>query len=283
VICFGDLCIDVVARTPAFNPALDESDTTIEQLRIRVAGSAANCALAAATAGAHVDVIGLVGKDAFGDMILDKLTTAQIGTSLILRHAQEQTGVVISRVRPNGDRSFLSYRGANAQTYSPSPAHIVTSSDYLYLCGYSLQSEASAETFHTLKSQAGTVLFDPTYLFARDWRAHQKENLAGVHILTPNWEEAQLMTGQTTPADCAHALCDIGVHTVIVKLGPQGCYLHNADVRQVISTAPVTEKADTTGAGDAFCGTLLAHCIKGTDLLQSAAAANEAARNIVCS
>ncbi len=121
VICFGDLCIDVVARTPAFNPALDESDTTIEQLRIRVAGSAANCALAAAAAGAPVDVIGIVGKDAFGDMILAKLTSAQIGTSLILRHADEQTGVVISRVRPNGDRSFLSYRGANAKTYSPRP------------------------------------------------------------------------------------------------------------------------------------------------------------------
>ncbi len=91
------------------------------------------------------------------------------------------------------------------------------------------------------------------------------------------------MTGQTTPTDCAHALCDIGVQTVIVKLGPQGCYLHNADVRQVIPTSPVTEKADTTGAGDAFCGTLLAHCLKGSHLLQSVAAANQAARNVVCS
>jgi sugar/nucleoside kinase (ribokinase family) len=280
LICFGDLCIDIVARTPALETI--ESDTTIEQLSIRVAGSAANCAIAAAAAGAQVDVIGLVGNDAFGGMIVEKLNAAGVGTTLI-RHSERQTGVVISQVRPNGERALLSYRGANAQPYGALPEPLGTMADYVYLSGYSLQNEASAQTALALKSLAKRCLFDPTYLFARDFQVHHKQHLSGVHILTPNLEEAQLMTGRTAFADCAAALRDLGIATVIVKLGPQGCYLHDSHCQQWIRTSPVTDRADTTGAGDAFCGTLLAQCLQEVAMPKAAERANEAARRIVCS
>ena len=282
LICFGDLCIDVVARSAALNPSL-ESDTTIEQLHIRVAGSAANCALAAVAAGAIVNVIGLVGDDDFGNMIIDKLSKARVGTAFIQRRAEDQTGVVISQVRPNGDRTFLSYRGANTQPYGTLPASLLTADDYLFLSGYSLQNEASAQTSLALKKVARTVAFDPTYLFAKDYHSRYAEHLAGIDILTPNWEEAQLMTGQTTPSDCAAALRDLGVTTVIVKLGADGCYVLNEQFHERIPVAPVTGRVDTTGAGDAFCGTLLANCLQGANLLEAATAANEAARRLICS
>ena len=270
----------MVARIPASGTL--KSDTTIEQLSIRVAGSAANCAIAAAAAGAQVEVVGLVGSDAFGAMILEKLKASGVGASLI-RRCSEQTGVVISQVQPNGERTFLSYRGANAQPYGTLPKEVKEMADFVLLSGYSLQDEASAETALTLKSLATTCLFDPSYLFARDFQMCHKEHLCGVSVVTPNLEEAQLMTGQKAPEDCAAALHDLGVETVIVKLGPQGCYVHTKRCRQRIPTSPVTGRADTTGAGDAFCGTLLAQCVRGVDIVEAAGRANEAARKHVCS
>jgi sugar/nucleoside kinase (ribokinase family) len=223
-----------------------------------------------------------VAQDAFGDMIMKRLTEAGVGTAFI-RHCAEQTGVVISQVRPDGERSFLSYRGANAQRYGSLAASTMTPQDYLCLSGYSLQDAASAETAWALKSVARQCAFDPTYFFARDFKKHHEPFVAGIQLLTPNWEEAQLMTGRSTPDECAQALRDLGVDTVVVKLGAQGCYVYGEGGGQWVPTTPVTGKVDTTGAGDAFCGTLLAKHLQGAEIGEAARSANEAARRIVCS
>jgi sugar/nucleoside kinase (ribokinase family) len=173
LICFGDLCIDIVARTPEINAAA--SDTDIETLAIRPAGTAFNVAIAAAESGADVQLIGLVGNDAFGAMILSELTAARVSTSLVRRCA-DRTGTVISLVRPDGERTLLSYRGANRQAYGILPSELLTSADYLYLSGYSMQHPASAATVSRLKSLAKTVAFDPSYQFARS--AFDQEFLA---------------------------------------------------------------------------------------------------------
>ena len=259
-----------------------ETDTTIEQLKIRVAGAAANCGIAAAAAGASVELVGMVGADAFGAMILEKLEAASVGTRFV-RQSDDQTGIVISHVRPDGERSFLSYRGANAQSYGALPETLVTEADYVYLCGYSLQDEASAATALALKAQTQACLFDPTYLYAREFQARHKDHVAGVHILTPNLEEVQLMTGRESVEECAAALRDFGVEIVIVKLGGRGCYVDAGDYKQLVASAPVTGKVDTTGAGDCFCGTLLAKCLEGVDILKAAESANHAAGRVVCS
>ena len=135
-------------------------------------------------------MLGLVGTDSFGAVILEKLSATYVGTTFV-RRSQAQTGVVVSQVKPNGERSFLSYRGANAQSYGALPEKLVTAADYLYLSGYSMQDEASAQTALALKALGQTCLLDPSYLFARDFQIRHKHHLTGVHILTPNLEEAQ--------------------------------------------------------------------------------------------
>lgn len=91
------------------------------------------------------------------------------------------------------------------------------------------------------------------------------------------------MTGRTTAEECAKALRDLGVEIVIVKLGPQGCYVHGKGCSGFLTTSPAAGKVNTTGAGDAFCGTLLAKCLQGVDIIGAALSANESARRVVCS
>jgi sugar/nucleoside kinase (ribokinase family) len=280
LICFGDLCVDIVAQTPEFD--WHASDVTIDKLAVRVAGAGANCALAASAAGASVEMIGLLGNDAFAAVIWEQLRTARVGTSLI-RHTGKQTGMVISLVREEGERALLSYRGANAQKYGSLPEPLFKPADYLYLSGYTLQDSTSAETAYMLRAwaaQAGAhCALDPTYLLARNF---QNKRLSGIHILTPNLEEARLMSGRTSPEECAEELHDLGAEVVIVTLGPQGCYIHSGDCRQFVRSETTTAAVNTTGAGDVFCGTLLARCLQGFDTVKAAQSANEAAGRAVC-
>jgi sugar/nucleoside kinase (ribokinase family) len=276
LICFGDLCIDIVARTAEISPAA--SDIDIETLAIRPAGAALNVAIAAAESGADVRLIGLIGNDSFGVMILSEVNAARIDISL-LKHCPDRTGTVISLVRPDGERTLLSHRGANRQPYGILPSDLLTPDDYLYLSGYSMQHPASAATACQLKTLAQTVAFDPSYQFAVS--AFDRWFLAGLHIITPNLEEARLMTGRTTPADCAAALRDLGIEIVLITLDSEGCYLDTGDHKRLIPTTPASG-ADTTGAGDTFCGTLLAKCLQGHDIVTAAEMANQAASRRVC-
>jgi sugar/nucleoside kinase (ribokinase family) len=280
LICFGDLCVDIVAQTPEFDP--HASDVTIDKLAVRVAGAGANSALAASAAGASVEMIGLLGNDAFATVILEKLRAARVGTSLV-RRAEERTGMAISLVREDGERALLSYRGANAQKYGALPGSLFKPADYLYLSGYTLQDSASAETAYMLRARAAQAgarcALDPTYLLARNF---QKKHLSGIHILTPNLEEARLMSGRTSPEECAKELHDLGAEVVIVTLGPQGCYIQSGDCRQFVLSETTMAAANTTGAGDIFCGTLLARSLQGFDIVKAAQSANEAAGRAVC-
>ena len=166
-------------QTPEFGALA--SDVTIDKLATRVAGAAANCALAASAAGGSVEMIGLVGSDAFGAMILGKLQAARVGTSLV-RHAHKHTGMVISLVREDGERTLLSYRGANSQEYGALPEDLVKISDYVDLSGYALQDNASAQAAYALRARAAEAgahcALDPTYLFARTF---EKKSLRHSH------------------------------------------------------------------------------------------------------
>jgi ribokinase len=279
LICFGDLCVDIVVQTPEFGALA--SDVTIDKLATRVAGAGANCARAASVAGALVEMIGLVGNDVFAPVILDQLRAAHVGTSLV-RQAKQQTGMVISLVKEDGERTLLSYRGANSQEYGALPKDLVKISDYVYLSGYALQDNASAQAAYALRARAAEAgahcALDPTYLFARTF---EKKSLSGIRIVTPNLEEARLMSGRTLPEECAAALNDMGAETVIVTLGRQGCYIHGGDCHQFVDSRPV-KPVNTTGAGDVFCGTLLAKCLQGFDIVKAAQSANEAAGRAVC-
>ena len=79
----------------------------------------------------------------------------------------------------------------------------------------------------------------------------------GAALLKCNRSEAHVLTGRDDPAAAADALLELGARSVVVTLGPDGALLRGAagdvDVPGV-PAAPV----DTTGAGDAITGVLLA-------------------------
>ena len=102
--------------------------------------------------------------------------------------------------------------------------------------------------------------------------------LANVELITPNEVEAQILTG--IPIDSkAHAdeaadwFFARGVKKVLITLGERGVYIAEKERREILPAYRV-KAVDTTGAGDAFNGGLVAALAEGKDLWESARFAN---------
>jgi ribokinase len=92
-------------------------------------------------------------------------------------------------------------------------------------------------------------------------------DLVGADYFIPNETEAELITGlpvQTIEqaAACAAALLGKGFRRVVITLGARGALLADSSGHVHIPPFPVTA-VDTTGAGDAFIGSLAVFLAEG--------------------
>jgi ribokinase len=83
-----------------------------------------------------------------------------------------------------------------------------------------------------------------------------------VDIAVMNRGEAEVLGGSMVPVEAAERLLDAGAGVVVVTLGAEGAMLVGRDCRASLD-APEVQAVDSTGAGDVFCGALVAARSKG--------------------
>ncbi len=96
--------------------------------------------------------------------------------------------------------------------------------------------------------------------------------LAPVAVFLPSREEVRARFPDLTPEEALDRLSSLARLATVIKQGRQGALIHDraSGRRHAISSVPVIAK-DPTGAGDAFCGGVLAGLIAGRGALQAAA------------
>src|SRR5260370_31445501 len=101
IVVRGSLNVDLVARVPR----LPQPGETImaESLQTFPGGKGANQAAAAARLGGNVAMIGRVGDDVFGTLLVESLRRAGVGVSGGARDAQAPAGAAPVPVDPRGD------------------------------------------------------------------------------------------------------------------------------------------------------------------------------------
>lgn len=103
----------------------------------------------------------------------------------------------------------------------------------------------------------------------------------GLYLITPNESEAESLTGVRVNdlESCRKAsdiIKDMGVQNVIITLGKEGVFVDSDGKSEIIPSYKV-KAVDTTGAGDAFNGGLLAALSEGKDIFSAAKFANATA------
>ena len=116
VTVVGSLNVDLVCRAPR-RP--DKGETLIgDSFDIFTGGKGFNQATAAARLGAEVTLIGSVGADLFGDMLLAATENEHINGRFVTKRTDIGTGVATIVIEPDGDNSIIVVPRANMATYN---------------------------------------------------------------------------------------------------------------------------------------------------------------------
>jgi ribokinase len=227
-------------------------------------GKGANQAVAARLCGAEVMMVAKVGDDLFGQATINNFTSFGIDTTHVHIVEGVSTGVAPIFVEPNGQNRIIVVKGANDRL---TPADVdAAAPDLERVDAIILQFEIPFETvYHTIRfARAHNIrcIVNP----APAAPANLAE-LAGADYFIPNETEAEQLTGLPVRSDseavaCAAALLSKGFRRVVITLGARGSLLTDATGSTHVPPFPVTA-ADTTGAGDAFIGSLAVFLAEG--------------------
>lgn len=254
-------------------------------------GDTSNVAIAAARAGARAAYISRIGADAFGERLLDLWATEGVDAQAIERDAAAPTGIYFVTHGTNGHEFSYLRAGSAASRMTPSwllegpAAQAIASARFLHVSGISLAISTSAcDTVYAamrLARESGTRVAFDSNLRLKLWpldraRACIGQAVALCDVFLPSLEDVTALTGLSDPdviADWGHGL---GAAQVVLKLGAQGVLVSAQGERRRIPAFPVP-LVDATGAGDCFCGNLLAQLAAGAAVFDAARYANAAA------
>ncbi|BCW85786.1 ribokinase [Arthrobacter sp. NicSoilE8] len=248
-------------------------------------GKSANQAVAASKLGGNVTLIGAVGDDANGTMLLESTAGAGVDVSRV-RRCDTATGVAVISVDARGENSIIISAGANG-TLAPADVDFDAFRDAAVVC---LCLEVGIDTV-VAAAQAGHDAGAAVLLNLSPY-AEVPELLAGLaDVLLVNAHEAALFLGSEAgipdPDAAVEAwepvrsrFADRGLQRVLVTLGAQGSVVLDSLALggQLTRIAPTQVSAvDTTGAGDAFTGAVAARLAAGDSLVEAASFASVAA------
>ncbi|WNI18655.1 PfkB family carbohydrate kinase [Streptomyces sp. ITFR-21] len=274
LLVVGDVVTDVVARHT--EPLAPDTDTAA-RIALRPGGAGANVACWAASRGAAVRLLARVGADS-ADWHRAELRSA--GVEPVLRIDPElPTAMVIALVDAAAERTLVTDSGASLRLGPADWAEeLLDGAGHVHLSGYLFFSapgrELAAVVAGSARARGLPVSVDPASAgFIRQLGvARFLDAVAGTDLLLPNAAEAALLSGRSEPALAAAELSARCGGEVVVTLGAGGA-LAAARGRLAARVPAVAAGAvDTTGAGDAFTGGLLAARLSGADLPSALAA-----------
>jgi sugar/nucleoside kinase (ribokinase family) len=206
--------------------------------------------------GVRTAVVGRVGADAFGRVVLDMLREQGVDVSAVAVSPGAVTSQTLIVNVAGEDRRFIHTFGANAEfSVADIPWKLAARCRVLYLGGYLVMPKIThgdlATLFSAARKQGVKTVLDVVVPGPGKYLPQLESLLPYVDVFLPNNLEGENITGEKDPVRQAETFHKLGAGTVVVTLGGEGAVLVSDGIRlrSGVYTVPFI---DGSGGGDAF-------------------------------
>ena len=251
---------------------VEMTDCTGGMWRQGFAGDTLNTALYLARLSARrldVNYVTAVGDDEFSREMIDAWRNEGLGTDLVRPLTGRLPGLYLIRTDPAGERRFFYFRSAAAARQLFADAETielleqVKTHNVIYLTGITLSILTSdarvrlTEAIDAARALGARVVFDSNYRPV-GWpdRATAQQVIGSflprTDIALPTFDDEEALWGDQNPEMTARRLANQGIREIAIKLGAEGCLVHDGASFEAVPVPHRIAPIDTTAAGDAF-------------------------------
>ena len=261
VVALGELLIDFAPKS------VNEAGYPV--LSANPGGAPGNFLAALTKYGCKTAMVGKVGDDSFGRLLVKTLQEAGIGTAGVRIDPDVFTTLAFVSLDASGNRNFSFARKPGADTCLK-PEEIdesqIADAKVFHFGTLSLTNEPAASATrravelakkHGLLISLDPNLRKPLWKREEDAKAAIEWSLKQADIVKISDEEIEWLWGISPEAGADKLLGEYGVSLAYITLGPKGCYAVTAAHRVTVGSPSGIHVVDTTGAGDIFGGSAM--------------------------
>lgn len=237
-------------------------------------GAPANFLAAMSKFGAKAALLGKVGNDTFGKLLVGTLQKAGIETRGLVMADDVFTTLAFVTLDETGNREFAFARKPGADTklsFEEIDLALIDEATVFHFGTLSLTDEpARSATYKAVayaKAKGKLITYDPNLRkpLWNDLEEAKKQLLWGLgqaDVVKISDEEVDFLFGLGVENGAKHILENYGVKLVFVTCGAKGCFFQNANASGHIPSLAGIQVVDTTGAGDIFGGSAVWKLLK---------------------
>ena len=266
VVALGELLIDFAPKS--------QNEAGYPVLSANPGGAPGNFLAALNRYGCSTAMIGKVGDDMFGRLLISTLSQAGIETKAVVKDPDQFTTLAFVALDASGNRDFSFARKPGADTcLRPEEVDeaLIASARVFHFGTLSLTDEPAASATrkaidlakrHGLLVSLDPNLRKPLWKSEADAKAALEWSLKQADIVKISDEEIDFLWGLTPQQGAQKLLNESGVSLVYATLGPKGCHAATKAVQVTVSSPSGIQVVDTTGAGDIFGGSAMSRFLQ---------------------
>lgn len=267
IIALGELNVDLLLNKIGGFPEVGK-EIFAKEMTLTLGSSTAIFAANAASLGAKVSFLGMVGNDDFGAFVRTSLEKRGVDTSNLIEVSTVATGLT-AILNYDQDRANVTYPGAmSIMGVKDIRPEVIAQAKHVHISSIFLQETLHKDIYEIVKlvkDNGATLSMDMQFDPEEKWDFDYKKILPLVDIFMPNIQELTAVTGKK---NLEEAVAEVRpyINVLVVKMGSKGSTVVTKEGEKFLPAMLNSNVVDAIGAGDSFNSGFITAFVQGKDL-----------------
>ena len=267
ILALGELNVDLLLNRIGGFPEIGK-EIFAKDMTLTLGSSTAIFAANAATLGAKVSFVGMIGRDSFGDVVKSTLEQRHVDISNLIEVDDAATGLT-AILNYDNDRANVTYPGAmSLMGVKDIRPEIIREARHVHVSSVFLQETLHKEIFEIVslvKDCGATLSMDVQFDPEETWEFDYARILPLVDVFMPNEQELMAITRKETVEAAVEAILPY-INVAVVKMGTRGSLVVTREGSRHMPAMLNKSVVDAIGAGDSFDAGFIAAYVSGKPL-----------------